>query len=153
MGHPFPPNLQNIKNPKLLELESWNFEKMLPPTMCHMSHVTCHVSHVRCQVSGVRCHVWSVFSFSFFGQIAGASCWRVCHQRGLPRLVFNDPPFNFCYSPPLSPDFLFIFLHYFVAPDSVYWIFIFLSFFIFIPATFFSLVFLHLVIISCFKKK
>ena len=45
------------------------------PTMCHISGVMFHVSHV-------------IFSFSFFGQSSEASWWRVCYQRGLPRLVF-----------------------------------------------------------------
>ena len=54
-SHHFPPNLQDIINPKTLELGSWNFERMFTPH--HVSHVRCHVSCVRCQVSGVRCHV------------------------------------------------------------------------------------------------
>ena len=58
-----------------------------PPTMCHMSHVTFHMSHVRCQVSGVTSQVSHVSFFS--GQSVGASRWRVCYQRGLPRLVFS----------------------------------------------------------------
>ena len=45
--------------------------------MCHMSHVTCHLSHV------------NFIFILFFGQIVGASRWRVCYQRGLPRLVSN----------------------------------------------------------------
>ena len=48
MTDPFPPNLQVIINPKPIELESWNFERMF--TLHHVSHVTCHVSHVRCQI-------------------------------------------------------------------------------------------------------
>ena len=47
-------------------------EASLPPT-CPLSHVTCHVSHV-----------------FFFLQSCGASPWRVCYQRGLPRLVLSD---------------------------------------------------------------
>ena len=47
-----------------------------------MSGVMCHVSHV-------TCHILFYFSFSFFGQNCGASRWRVCYQRGLPRLVFT----------------------------------------------------------------
>ena len=54
---PFPPNLQDTINPKPLELESWNFERMFTPN---------HVSHVRCQVTGVRCQVSSVRFFSSF---------------------------------------------------------------------------------------
>ena len=39
-----------------------------------------HVSHVRCHMSRVRCHVrW---------QSCGTIWWRVCYQRGLPRLVY-----------------------------------------------------------------
>ena len=53
--------------------------------MCHMSDVTCLVSGVTCQVSGVMCIF--VFIFFFFKQSDGASCWRVCYPRGLPRLV------------------------------------------------------------------
>ena len=44
-----------------------------------MSRVTCHVSRVTCHMS--------LFSFSF-GQSGEAYWWRVCYQRGLPRLVF-----------------------------------------------------------------
>ena len=43
--------------------------------MCHLSRVTCHMS--------------LLFSF-FFGQSGGAYRWRVCYQRGLPRLVFGQ---------------------------------------------------------------
>ena len=57
----------------------------LPPPTCHLLHVRCQVSGVRCQVSGVRCQVSHVF---FLGQCGEASRWRVCYQRGLPRLVF-----------------------------------------------------------------
>ena len=46
-----------------------------------MSHVTCQVSGVTCHLSGVRCHIF------FFLQSDGASRWRVCYQRGRPRLV------------------------------------------------------------------
>ena len=40
-----------------------------------MSHVTCHVSRV------------TIFFFIFFLQSGEAYLWRVCYQRGLPRLV------------------------------------------------------------------
>ena len=46
--------------------------------MCHMSHVTCHMSFV-------ICHIFFPF---FSGQFDEAYRWRVCYQRGLPRLVF-----------------------------------------------------------------
>ena len=39
--------------------------------------VTCHVSRV----------LFLLIVSSFFGQSWGASWWRVCYQRGLPRLV------------------------------------------------------------------
>ena len=51
-------------------------------------HVTCHVSHVMCHMSHVACHVSIYLFIYFFGQKGGAYCWRVCYQRGLPRLVF-----------------------------------------------------------------
>ena len=51
---------------------------------CQVSGVRCQVSGVRCQVSGVICHM-SCVTF-FVGQSGGASRWRVCSQRGLPRL-------------------------------------------------------------------
>ena len=48
----------------------------------HVSRVTCHVSHVTCHVSPVTCQHF----FCFFLLSGGASTWRVCYQRGLPRL-------------------------------------------------------------------
>ena len=53
-----------------------------------MSHVTCHVSRVTCHMSRVTCHVSHVIFFIFFLQSGEAYRWRVCYQRGLPRLVF-----------------------------------------------------------------
>ena len=70
-------------------------------TMSHVSHVPCHVSHVTCHLSRVTCplsHVSFLFYFFLFKkknilkkiwQSCGASWWRVCYQRGLPRLVFS----------------------------------------------------------------
>ena len=53
-----------------------------------MSRVTCHdVSHVTCHVSRVTCHMSHVFFCFFFWQSGEAYRWRVCYQRGLPRLV------------------------------------------------------------------
>ena len=52
-----------------------------------MSRVTCHVSNVTCHMSRVTCPIF--FFFFFFGKSGGASRWRVCYQRGLPRLVLN----------------------------------------------------------------
>ena len=48
--------------------------------LCHVSHVTCHVSHV-------TCHMSNIYIYIFFGQNSEAYRWRVCYQRGLPRLV------------------------------------------------------------------
>ena len=51
---------------------------------CHMSRATCHVAHVMCHMSSVTCHIY------FFWQSGEAYRWRVCFQRGLPRLVFKN---------------------------------------------------------------
>ena len=48
--------------------------------MCPLSRVTCHVSRVT-----VTCHVSHGEKKS--GQSGKAFRWRVCYQRGLPRLV------------------------------------------------------------------
>ena len=61
--------------------------------MCHVSRVMCHLSPVMCHLS----HVQKKFSnfntkkkhFIKIGQKDGASRWRVCYQRGLPRLVYQ----------------------------------------------------------------
>ena len=50
--------------------------------MCHMSGVTCQVSGVNCQVSSVTCQVSGVTIYVWR--------WKVCYQRGLPRLVSSD---------------------------------------------------------------
>ena len=63
----------------------------------HVSHVTCDVSQVRYHVSGVTCHIFFLF-FYFFLQIGWASLWRVCYQRGLPRLVFPSCLYICCIS-------------------------------------------------------
>ena len=47
--------------------------------MFHVFHVTYQVSHVTCHMSFVH----------FFLQSGRVSLWRVCYQRGLPRLVFR----------------------------------------------------------------
>ena len=59
--------------------------------MCNMSGVTCHMSGVRCHMTGVTCQVSGVTTF-FFLQSGRASWWRVCYQRGLPRLVASAEP-------------------------------------------------------------
>ena len=67
-----------------------------------LSHVMYHVSHVRWQLSHVMCHVSHVNHNFFFElkkyisgkkklQSGGASWWRVCYQRGLPRRVYLRP--------------------------------------------------------------
>ena len=46
--------------------------------MCHMSCVTCHMSHI------------TKYIYIFFiGKSVEAIWWRVCYQRGRPRLVFE----------------------------------------------------------------
>ena len=83
--HPFTPNLQDITNPKPLELGSWIFERLFTPH--HMSHATCHISHV--SLSDVRCQESCVTFFHFFSWQSGwGSLGRVCYQWGLPRLVY-----------------------------------------------------------------
>ena len=61
--------------------------------MCHVSCVMCHVSHVTCHVSPVTCHIFNpttkFYTTKKVGQSGGASRWRVCYQRGLPRLVYE----------------------------------------------------------------
>ena len=59
---PFVQNLQGAVDSKLLDLGSWNFERMFTPN--HVSRVTCYVSSVTCQVSGVKCH--NIFFLFFF---------------------------------------------------------------------------------------
>ena len=58
---------------------------------CHVSPVTCHVSPVTCQMSHVKKNFIFIFflSYIFFKLSGGASLWRVCYQRGLPRLVLS----------------------------------------------------------------
>ena len=48
------------------------------------SHVTCRMSRVTCHMSHVICLLFLLL----FGQSGEAYRWRVCYQRGLPRLVF-----------------------------------------------------------------
>ena len=63
--------------------------------MCHVSPVTCHVSPVTCHLSNVKQKkfkdkkkIMTFFYLKKIRKIGGASRWRVCYQRGLPRLVF-----------------------------------------------------------------
>ena len=62
MSNPFVPNLQNIINPKPLELGTSSFDTMATKPCvlhdtCFMSCVACQVSGVRCQVAHVNCHM------------------------------------------------------------------------------------------------
>ena len=68
--------------------------------MCHVSRVTCHVSPVTCHVSPVTSREKKITLFLLLkknyiylsekiGQNGGASRWRVCFHRGLPRLVYK----------------------------------------------------------------
>ena len=77
---------------------------MFTTQTCHVLHVTCRVSRVTCHVSLVTCHISCVtcllcFLFFFFGQ-SGESCrCRVSYQRGLPRLVVEQPRLHrVCYA-------------------------------------------------------
>ena len=76
------------------ELKFWDNVHPPPHVRSQVSDVRCQVSGVRfqvsgviCQVSGVRCRVSGVIFLFFLGQSGGASRWRVCYQRGQPRLV------------------------------------------------------------------
>ena len=62
--------------------------------MCHVSCVMCHVSRVTCHMSPVTCHLSHVTCHKKIGQSGEASRWRVCYQRGLPRLVFMMIDYN-----------------------------------------------------------
>ena len=58
--------------------------------MCHVSCVMSHVSRVTCHMSHVTCqNILFTIYFFFNGKIGRASRWRVCYQRGLPRLFFK----------------------------------------------------------------
>ena len=48
-----------------------------------------HVSRVTCHVSPVTCNFY-LFKKIYNWQHGGDSHWRVCYQRGLPRLVFKQ---------------------------------------------------------------
>ena len=70
--------------------------------MCHVPYVRCHLSPFTCHKSPVTCHMSKDFFYIFFikgfyfvplkknKKSGGASRWRVCYQRGLPRAVFID---------------------------------------------------------------
>ena len=50
---------------------------------CHMSPVMCHMSRVPCPITCVT----NIYIYIFVWTIYEARQWRVCYQRGLPRLV------------------------------------------------------------------
>ena len=65
-----------------------NFKLLSHVKLINMSRVTCQVSRVTCHVSHV------IFLFYFLGGQSGeAYRWRVCYQRGLPRLVKTETNF------------------------------------------------------------
>ena len=72
------------------ELKFWENVHTPPCVTCQVSCIMCHVSGVTCQVSHVRCcMLFFIYLFIFFGKRAEVSCWRVCYQRSLLRLVFE----------------------------------------------------------------
>ena len=66
-------NLQDIINPKPLELGTWTFGSMF--TLHHVSHITCQVSGVRCQFSRVTCQMSHVIYFFFFNFFLLRTIW------------------------------------------------------------------------------
>ena len=69
LSDPLVQNLQDTVNTKLLELGSWNFEKMFTPH--HVSHVRCQVSSVRCHMSRFRCHMSGVTCHFLSDKVVG----------------------------------------------------------------------------------
>jgi hypothetical protein len=70
-----------------------------PPPTCHLSSVMCHMSHGTCRVSYVS------LKKKYIGQSGEASRWRVCYQRGLPRLVLTCALFT---SIKVGPGYLLV---------------------------------------------
>ena len=66
-----------------------SFSSMFIPN--YVSHVTCHLSPVKCHLSHVTCQMSKKSYPLKNGQSGVASWWRVCYQRGLPRLVYLSP--------------------------------------------------------------
>ena len=81
--------LENVHPPPCVTCQVSHVTWQVSHVTCQVSHVRCHMSGVTCQVSRVRCHM--SYIYIFFLQSDWASRWRVCYQRGLPRLVFNRP--------------------------------------------------------------
>ena len=82
-SHPFPPNLHNTKNPKPLQLITWNFDTM--STSYHVSCVPCHLSPVTCHLSHVTCHVYIFF---FYKLVKLVDEWSVIN-RAYPVFFFK----------------------------------------------------------------
>ena len=80
--------LPNTVNHKPEELDRRFIPYYVSCVMCHMSHVTCHVSHI---TSKFFFHLKKKLSLKIIGPSGGTSWWRVCYQRGLPRLVYIFP--------------------------------------------------------------
>ena len=74
------PNSKTVRARKLKFLENVH---LLSPVTCHVSCAMCHILRVTCHMSH------DYFFIIFFGQSGKARWWRVCYQRGLPRLVFT----------------------------------------------------------------
>ena len=65
-----------LSHPKRSSQRPQIFKEGSPPPTCNPACVTCHVSHV----TGHMSH------FFFYKEMK--LVWRVCYQRGLPRLVW-----------------------------------------------------------------
>ena len=60
-----------------------------PPVMCHVTCVMFLVSCVMCHMSWVaKKYIYKKNIIKKYGQSGGSCWWRVCYQRGLPRLVY-----------------------------------------------------------------
>ena len=70
----------------------------MSPVTCHMSHVTCHMS----------------LFFYFFLLSGETSWWRVCYQRGLPRLVSLMAPSSWTQT---LPDIVKIYTNLFLQQE------------------------------------
>ena len=63
--------------------------------MCHVSRVACHMPPVTCKKKNLHFFyntkkINNNNPTQKIGQSGGANRWRVCYQRGLPRLVFKE---------------------------------------------------------------
>ena len=71
------------KIPLQYTINSLKYPKSHISYVSQESGVTCQVSHVTCHVS----HFFFFFLLLLF-LIGGASRWRICYQRSLPRLIY-----------------------------------------------------------------